>query len=55
MTKSFVKDERGKVVGLNTVNVDFKEGQLIEIDGSEKTWDTQLVLLGKKWIFDDYS
>jgi hypothetical protein len=23
MTKSFIKDENGKVIGLNTVNVDF--------------------------------
>ncbi|SHE19694.1 Glutamate synthase [NADPH] small chain [Bathymodiolus brooksi thiotrophic gill symbiont] len=54
MTKSFVKDERGKVVGLNTVNVDFKEGQLIEIDGSEKTWDTQLVLLSMGFIAPEH-
>ncbi|SGZ81723.1 Glutamate synthase [NADPH] small chain [Bathymodiolus thermophilus thioautotrophic gill symbiont] len=54
MTKSFVKDESGKVVGLNTVNVDFKEGQLIEIDGSEKTWNTQLVLLSMGFIAPEH-
>jgi glutamate synthase (NADPH/NADH) small chain len=49
MTKSFVKDESGKVIGLNTVNLNFKDGQLIEQIGSEKRWDTQLRLAG--WWF----
>jgi len=54
MTKSFNKDVNGKVVGLNTVNVDFKEGKLIEIKDSEKRWDTQLVLLSMGFIAPEH-
>ncbi|SSC06885.1 Glutamate synthase [NADPH] small chain [bacterium endosymbiont of Bathymodiolus sp. 5 South] len=54
MTKSFIKDENGKVIGLNTVNVDFKEGQFIEQIGSEKTWDTQLVLLSMGFVTPEH-
>ncbi|MEO1890374.1 MAG: glutamate synthase subunit beta, partial [Candidatus Thioglobus sp.] len=54
MTKSFIKDDAGKVTGLNTVNVDFKDGQLIEIEGSEKTWDTQLVLLSMGFVSPEH-
>jgi len=53
-TKSFIKDDNGKVKGLNTVNVDFKEGQLIEIAGSEKTWDVQLVLLSMGFVSPEH-
>lgn len=54
MTKSFIKDNAGKVTGLNTVNVDFKDGQLVEIEGSEKTWDTQLVLLSMGFVSPEH-
>ncbi len=54
MTKSFIKDEAGKVTGLNTINVDFKDGQLIEIQGSEKTWDAQLVLLSMGFVSPEH-
>jgi len=54
MTKSFIKDDAGKVTGLNTVNVDFKDGQLIEIEGSEKSWDTQLVLLSMGFVSPEH-
>ncbi len=54
MTKSFIKDNAGKVTGLNTVNVDFKDGQLVEIEGSEKTWDAQLVLLSMGFVSPEH-
>ena len=54
MTKSFIKSDDGKVVGLNTINVEFKEGQLIEIEGSEKTWDAQLVLLSMGFVAPEH-
>jgi len=54
MTKSFIKDEAGKVTGLNTVNVDFKDGQLVEIEDSEKTWDAQLVLLSMGFVSPEH-
>ena len=54
MTKSFIKDDSGRVAGLNTINVDFKDGKLIEIKGSEKTWDTQLVLLSMGFVAPEH-
>ena len=54
MTKSFVKDEKGQLTGLNTINVEFKKGQLNEIAGSEKTWESQLVLLSMGFISPEH-
>ncbi|MBT4923348.1 MAG: FAD-dependent oxidoreductase, partial [Candidatus Thioglobus sp.] len=36
------------------INVDFKDGQLIEIKDSEKTWDTQLVLLSMGFLSPEH-
>jgi glutamate synthase (NADPH/NADH) small chain len=49
-TKEFVKDAAGKLIALKTVNVEWKivpgqRAQLIEIDGTEKTWPCDLALL----------
>ncbi len=49
-TKEFIKDESGKLTGLKTVNVEWKmipgqRPQLIEIEGTEKTWPCDLALL----------
>jgi len=49
-TKEFVKDASGKLIALKTVNVDWKmvpgeRPQLIEIEGTEKTWPCDLALL----------
>ena len=49
-TKEFIKDTSGKLIGLKTVNVEWKmvSGQrpeLIEIEGTEKTWPCDLALL----------
>lgn len=49
-TKEFVKDENGKLTALKTVNVEWKtvpgqRPQLIEIEGTEKTWPCDLALL----------
>ncbi len=54
MTKSFIKSDDGKVTGLNTINVDFEGGKLIEIQGSEKTWDAQLVLLSMGFLSPEH-
>ncbi|MFN3617036.1 MAG: glutamate synthase subunit beta [Aquabacterium sp.] len=43
-TKEFF-GENGKVTGLKTVNVEFKDGKFVEIAGTEKTWKADLVLL----------
>ena len=49
-TKEFVKDKKGKLIALKTVNVEWKmvpgqRPQLIEIAGTEKTWPCDLALL----------
>lgn len=54
MTKSFTKDENGALTGLITVNVEFQDGQLTEISGSEKTWDAQLVLLSMGFVSPEH-
>ncbi|HEX7690413.1 MAG TPA: glutamate synthase subunit beta [Burkholderiaceae bacterium] len=43
-TKEFLGD-RGKLTGLKTVQVEFKDGRLAEVPGTEKTWPAELVLL----------
>ena len=48
------KDNNGNVTGLKTINVEFKNGKLNEIDGTEKTWDTQLVLLSMGFISPEH-
>lgn len=54
MTKSFVKDAEGKLIGLQTINVEFNNGQLTEIAGTEKTWDAQLVLLSMGFVSPEH-
>ncbi|CAC9604559.1 Glutamate synthase [NADPH] small chain (EC 1.4.1.13) [uncultured Gammaproteobacteria bacterium] len=54
MTKSFIKDEQGNLTGLNTINVEFNNGQLSEITGTEKTWNTQLVLLSMGFVSPEH-
>ncbi len=49
-TKEFIKDTNGKLIALKTVNVEWKmvlgeRPQLIEIEGTEKTWPCDLALL----------
>ena len=64
LTKEFIKDNQGKLKGLKTVEVkwekiDGEKPKLIEIEGSEKIWPCDMVLLAlgftgpEKNIFDD--
>ena len=41
---------KGKVTGLTTVNIEFKEGKLVEIAGSEKQYKADLVLLAMGFV-----
>ncbi|MFD1712223.1 glutamate synthase subunit beta [Ottowia sp. GY511] len=43
-TKEF-KGEKGKLKSLTTVQVEFKDGKLTEVKGTEKDWPADLVLL----------
>ncbi|MEN9630711.1 MAG: hypothetical protein RJA10_3939, partial [Pseudomonadota bacterium] len=48
-TKSF-NGSKGKVTGLTTVNVEFKDGKLVEIPGTEKHYQADLVLLAMGFV-----
>lgn len=48
-TKEFTGD-KGKVKGLTTVQVEFKDGKLLEIAGTEKHYPADLVLLAMGFV-----
>jgi len=48
-TKAFI-GEKGKVTGLQTVQVDMKDGKLVEIAGTEKEYKADLVLLAMGFV-----
>ncbi len=48
-TKAFT-GENGKVTGLTTVHVEFKDGKLVEIPGTEKNHQADLVLLAMGFV-----
>jgi glutamate synthase (NADPH/NADH) small chain len=54
LTKAFIKDSNGHVKGIKTTNVDFVDGKLTEVDGTEKTWDAELVLLSMGFISPEH-
>jgi glutamate synthase (NADPH/NADH) small chain len=42
--------EKGQVTGLKTVHVEMKDGKLVEIAGTEKTYQADLVLLAMGFV-----
>ena len=54
LTKAFIKDTDGNVKGIKTVNVDLINGKLTEIEGTEKTWDAELVLLSMGFLSPEH-
>jgi glutamate synthase (NADPH/NADH) small chain len=48
-TKEFI-GEKGRVTGLKTVHVEFKDGKLVEIAGTEKEYKADLVLLAMGFV-----
>ena len=48
-TKEFI-GEKGKVTGLKTVHIEFKDGRMVEIAGTEKTYQADLVLLAMGFV-----
>ncbi len=54
LSKGFIGDENGKLTGIKTVNVEWmkKDGEFTmhEIDGSEKVWDADLILLSMGFL-----
>ena len=45
LTKSFEDDGKGNVGAINVVRIEFKEGKMVEIAGTEERWPADLVLL----------
>ncbi|MFP6775687.1 MAG: glutamate synthase subunit beta [PS1 clade bacterium] len=54
MTKSFIKDDEGNLTGLKTINVGFVDGNLVEINGTERNWDSQLALLSMGFVSPEH-
>jgi glutamate synthase (NADPH/NADH) small chain len=48
-TKEFI-GTKGKVTGLTTVHVEFKGGKMVEIAGTEKTYQADMVLLAMGFV-----
>ena len=48
-TKEFV-GKNGKLTGLKTVNVEFKDGRMVEVAGSEKEYKADMVLLAMGFV-----
>ena len=48
-TKEFI-GEKGKLTGLKTVHIEFKDGKMVEISVTEKTYPADLVLLAMGFI-----
>ena len=48
-TKEFV-GEKGKLTGLKTVQIEFKDGKMVEVAGTEKTYKADLVLLAMGFV-----
>jgi glutamate synthase (NADPH/NADH) small chain len=48
-TKEFI-GEKGKVTGLKTVRVEFKDGKLVEVPGTEVVMKADLVLLAMGFV-----
>jgi glutamate synthase (NADPH/NADH) small chain len=48
-TKEFM-GEKGKVTGLKTVQIELKDGKMVEVAGSEKTYKADLVLLAMGFV-----
>ena len=48
-TKEFI-GEKGKLTGLKTVHIEFKDGKMVEIAGTEKTYPADLVLLAMGFV-----
>jgi len=45
LTKAFIGNKKGEVEGIQTVDIEWKDGRFEEIEGSEKTYPCDLALL----------
>lgn len=50
MSKRFIKDKQGCVSGVETVEVNFDDGKLKEVEGSENIWPADAVFLAMGFV-----
>ena len=55
MTKAFLKDEKGRVSAIQTIEVEWSKGEdgrmsLAEVPGTEKEWKADLVMLSMGFL-----
>ena len=49
-TTEFVGDDKGNLRGLKTMDVSFEDGEFKNVEGSERTWDAELVFLSMGFL-----
>ena len=49
-TTEFVGDDKGNLRGLKTMDVSFEDGEFINVEGSDRTWDAELVFLSMGFL-----
>lgn len=52
---NFIGDDEGKLTGIRTVEVEMKDGQFRNIEGSEKDWPADLVLLAMGFLGPEHA
>lgn len=50
LTKHFITDKKGKLTGVKTIEVEWKDGKLNEIAGTEKVWKAEKAFLAMGFI-----
>lgn len=50
MTTEFVGDADGNVIAAKTIDVELKDGVIKPIEGSERTFETDLVIIAMGWV-----
>ena len=53
--KEFIDNGNGHVKGIRTVEVEWKEGRPVEVPGSEKVWEADLVLLSMGFLGPEHA
>ena len=50
LSKEFIKDDEGNVKGIKTVDVKWEGMKMSEVEGSEKVWEADLILLSMGFL-----
>jgi len=52
---NFIGDDNGQVTGVRTVQVEMRDGQFVNIEGSERDWPADLVLLAMGFLGPEHA